>query len=512
MNIWNNLTIRKKLTYSFLALTVLLGLAAVLGTGFLLRRSQTKAMQVKGNSLAQLLTEAVAPNLLTDERELNGATERALNFVKGDADVSMAGVVTVTDQKELVPFFKKFADDPKLEARGIATPLATGQTQYTRTGYLVMANPITVTGADPTRKYYLMLVMNFHSIERELRISYVLMILLGLGMVALGFLIALLLSNAIVKPLEVIKEGMRDISEGEGDLTARLDASGKDEIAQLSSNFNRFVENIQGIVHQVITISGTIASGSLEMSAGMTEMDSTAGSIAQTADSQKTNVKQATDRVGTIAQSSQIIYTNVGNALKVFEQAQEAAEKGGTAVDHVVAGMEEISTNSKQIGNILTVITEIANQTNLLSLNAAIESAKAGEHGKGFMVVAEEVRKLAERCAQAAKEIKVLIITSGKSIQAGSTMVTEAGSGLKSIQEAIQASGEHIQAIGAQSHTQSQDSSAVVGFMDELSGIAEQNAAATEEMAATIRETSRTVDELSRAAESLNALVSRFKV
>ena len=270
MNIWNNLTIRKKLTYSFLALTVLLGLAAVLGTGFLLRRSQTKAMQVKGNSLAQLLTEAVAPNLLTDERELNGATERALNFVKGDADVSMAGVVTVTDQKELVPFFKKFADDPKLEARGIATPLATGQTQYTRTGYLVMANPITVTGADPTRKYYLMLVMNFHSIERELRISYVLMILLGLGMVALGFLIALLLSNAIVKPLEVIKEGMRDISEGEGDLTARLDASGKDEIAQLSSNFNRFVENIQGIVHQVITISGTIASGSLEMSAGMT--------------------------------------------------------------------------------------------------------------------------------------------------------------------------------------------------------------------------------------------------
>jgi len=91
-------------------------------------------------------------------------------------------------------------------------------------------------------------------------------------------------------------------------------------------------------------------------------------------------------------------------------------------------------------------------------------------------------------------------------------MVTTAGSGLQSIQEAITASGEHIQAIGGQSRAQSEDSTAVVGFMGELTGIAEQNAAATEEMAATIRETTRTVDELSRAAEGLNALVSRFKV
>jgi methyl-accepting chemotaxis protein len=354
--------------------------------------------------------------------------------------------------------------------------------------------------------------MNNDSNARELRLGYAMMILLALGMVALGFGAALLLSKAIVKPLEVINEGMRDISEGEGDLTARLDASGKDEIAQLSANFNRFVANIQDIVNQVIAIAGAIASGALQMSAGMTEMAATAGTIAQTAETQQTSVKQATERVGTIAQSSQVVYSNVGNALQVFEQAREAAVKGAAAVDQVVAGMAEISTNSKQIGNILTVITEIANQTNLLSLNAAIEAAKAGEQGKGFMVVAEEVRKLAERCGQAAKEIKLLVTTSGKSIQAGSATVNAAGAGLKSIQAAIAASGEHIQAIGAQSHTQSQDSTAVVGFMGELTGIAEQNAASTEEMAATIRESSRTVDELSRAAESLSALVSRFKV
>jgi methyl-accepting chemotaxis protein len=514
MDFWKNLTIRKKLTYSFLALTVVLGLAAVLATGLMLRSAQSKAMLVKGNSLANLLGEAVVPNLISDERYLAGTTERSLNFVKTDKDVSLAGVVVVANQRPVVEFQKKFNNDPKLDPFFMAKPLesANGQIQYTKANYLVQAIPLTVPGADPAKKYFLMLVMNTDSINRELRFSYVLMIVLGLGMVALGFVAALLLSNAIVKPLEVIKQGMRDISEGEGDLTARLDADGKDEIAQLSANFNRFVENIQDIVHQVVAISGTIASGSLQMSAGMTEMDSTAESIAQTAENQKTSVKQATDRVGTIAQSSQIIYTNVANALKVFDQAQEAAAKGGTAVGEVVTGMQAISANSKQIGSILTVITEIANQTNLLSLNAAIEAAKAGEHGKGFAVVAEEVRKLAERCGQAAKEITVLIRTSGKSIQDGSQMVVTAGSGLKSIEAAIAASGEQIQSIGEQSRTQSDDSKAVVGFMGDLTGIAEQNAAATEEMAATIRETSRTVDDLSKAAESLNALVARFKV
>jgi methyl-accepting chemotaxis protein len=513
MIFWKNLTIRKKITYSILALTLLLGLAASIATGLMLSQAQSKAMQIKGNSLANLLVEAVTPNLISDERYLSGVTEHALNFIKTDKDVSLAGVVVVTGQKQVVEFQKKFSEDPKLDAFFMAEPLAkTGQTQYTKGGFQILAVPIVLPAADPAKKYFLMLVMNFDSINRALRLSYLMMVLLGVGMVAVGFAAAFVLSNAIVQPLEVIKQGMHDISEGEGDLTARLDADGKDEIAQLSANFNRFVANIQTIVHEVITISGTIASGTLEMSAGMSEMDSTAGSIAQTAENQKTSVKQATDRVGTIAQSSQVIYSNVANALKVFDQAQEAAAKGGAAVGEVVTGMADINTNSKQIGNILTVITEIANQTNLLSLNAAIEAAKAGEHGKGFAVVAEEVRKLAERCGQAAKEINVLISTSSKSIQAGSTMVTAAGSGLKSIQEAISASGEHIQAIGSQSHTQSQDSTAVVGFMGELTGIAEQNAAATEEMAATIRETSRTVDDLSRAAEGLNALVARFKV
>jgi methyl-accepting chemotaxis protein len=511
MELWKRLTIRRKLTYSFVAVTAFLAVAAVLATGFMVRSAETSAMAAKAASLSSVLSEAVASTVASDEQNATNATENALAYVRGDKDISLAGVATVENGKQVVPFAQKFNDDARLEAFSIAAPLAAGQTSYAKAGYMVVCTPLTVQGTAPGKQHFLMLVLNTSKIDQELRRSFLAMLALGLVMLGVGFGAAMVLSHSIVKPLEGIQAGMRDISEGEGDLTARLEVHGEDEVALLSTHFNRFVGNIQEIVNQVVAISGSIASGSLQMSAGMTEMAATADAIAQTAENQKASVSQATGKVGTIAQSSQIIYTNVSNALTVFEQAQAAAAEGGNAVGEVVRGMQAISTNSRQIGSILTVITEIANQTNLLSLNAAIEAAKAGEHGKGFAVVAEEVRKLAERCGQAAKEITGLIGTSNKSILDGSTMVTAAGSGLQRIQEAITASGEHIQAIGGQSRAQSEDSTAVVGFMGELSSIAEQNAAATEEMAATIRETTRTVDDLSRAAESLSALVARFR-
>jgi len=343
-------------------------------------------------------------------------------------------------------------------------------------------------------------------------VSLAWMLGLGLGMTLLGLGAAYFLGNTLVRPLESINQRMQDISEGEGDLTARLEVDGTDEVAQLAVRFNRFVENIHTLVREVILIAEAIGSGSRQMTTGTGEMATTAEAIARNAEDQKGNVQQATARVGTIAQSSQVVSSNVASAQQVFEVAQKAAEEGGSAVAQAVSGMQAISANSLQIGSILTVITEIANQTNLLSLNAAIEAAKAGDQGKGFAVVAEEVRKLAERSAQAVKEIAVLVQTSTRNVETGAERVDTAGSALKRIQEAIAASGGRLTDIAHQSRTQSRDSQLVVGDIGELLGIAEQNAAATEQMAATIRETTRTVGELGRAAEQLDELVARFKV
>jgi methyl-accepting chemotaxis protein len=126
--------------------------------------------------------------------------------------------------------------------------------------------------------------------------------------------------------------------------------------------------------------------------------------------------------------------------------------------------------------------------------------------------VAEEVRKLAERCASAAKEITTLIGTSGRTITDGTGRVNAAGAVFKGIQEAVSASAGSLQAIGSQSQAQSDASGEVAGAMNGLTGIAEQNAAATEEMAATLKESTHTLDELTRLADKLNTLVARFTI
>jgi methyl-accepting chemotaxis protein len=513
---WTTLNIRKKLSYSIMGLAALIALAVGITSGAKLKGVQTEALWTKGRSLVAVMAKGVSASFASDDMGLtNGYTLESLNSFGADPDVSLAAVVTVDPEAHTATakFQKSFGKDSSLEAVALAGPLTKGATEYKASGYMVVAALLSVDAQTTVgKKNYQMVVLNDASILRQGLHNFLITLLQGIVVLALGFVASRYLGNAIVTPLENIQKHMRDISEGEGDLTARLEVVGTDEVAQVSLHFNRFVENIQSIVQQTVGISSNIASGSLEMTAGMSEMAATADAIAQTAEHQKSSVNQANEGVSTMAGSSKVIFTNVSDALQVFETAKEAAAKGASAVDAAVTGMKVINENSKQIGNILNVITEIANQTNLLSLNAAIEAAKAGEHGKGFAVVAEEVRKLAERSAQAVKEITTLIQTTGKSIADGTSMVNTAGGALKSISEAIRASAERMNAIGSQSQTQSQDSGKVVHAMTSLASIAEGNAASTEEMAATLRETTRTVNELSTLAESLNSLVSRFKI
>jgi len=514
MSFWSNLNIRKKLIFSILALTALLALTAVVVSGITLKVVQTNAQISKGFSLASLAAENTKAGFVIDD---TGFMERAMEGLKDDSDVSLGAVVGVdTSGQVSIKAQKKSRAEEKLDAQSLAEPLGRNDKDrfsYQRNGYRMVALKINEDNPmDPGKKWYLLVAMNSVSISRAIWINVIEMCGLGLGMLTLGFFASMPLVRAIVDPLVRIQQRMRDISEGEGDLTSRLEVHGTDEIAQVSIHFNRFVGNIQEIVHEVISISNSLASGALQMSSGMTEMAATADSIANSAENQKISVRKANETVGTIAESSQIIYSNVNSALSVFDKTQKAASNGGTVVGAAVSGMQTIQQNSRQIGSILTVITDIATQTNLLSLNAAIEAAKAGEHGKGFAVVAEEVRKLAERSGQAAKEITTLIQTSSKSIEDGTSMVNTAGEILKGIQTAISGSADRMRTIGGQSQTQNQDSTTVVGVMGELSGIAVLNAAAMEQMAATIKETSRTVSDLSGGAEHLSALVARFKV
>jgi len=509
---WHSLSIKRKLTFGNVVTTLVATLALVFISAWKLSSSSSESLKLNSRTIAILMADVVKASVTFEDI---GVIDISLNqLISANPDVSLAAVVVFDGSKNVVLSEKKAARASNLNAAAFANvllekpPAAKQVLSMQVQGYDSYVVPI----PDTPRTAYVLLVVNKTRTGTEIRHGIILMTIAGLCVLGLALFAASMLAKALVRPLEIIQQRMKDISEGEGDLTARLEIHGDDEIAQLSRGFNQFAQNIQGIIREVISISTTIASGSQEMNAGMSEMSVTAESIAKTTEGQKTSVRHATAKVGAIAESSQVNNANVSGVLQVFDQAQKAATRGGTSVGEAIRGMQGIQDSSKQIGSILTVITEIANQTNLLSLNAAIEAAKAGEHGKGFAVVAEEVRKLAERSGHAAKEITTLIQTSSKSIQEGNSMVNAVGAILHDIQKAITDSGQRMKVVGAQSQAQSQDSTTVVAVMGDLSSIAEQNATATEEMAATIHETTRAVDDLTNAAESLHALVSRFKV
>jgi len=298
----------------------------------------------------------------------------------------------------------------------------------------------------------------------------------------------------------------------EGDLCVTTEVDAKDELGAVGAQLNLASGHLRRMVGAMATLGERTASGATQLSATAAQVDAATHEISRGADGQRQEVSEATDSINRIATTLCEIGSHIDADVLQLTDMIRIGETGCGNVAASTRAMEAIRESSARVSAITAVIAEIANQTNLLSLNAAIEAAKAHEYGRGFTVVAEEVRKLAERSAQATTEIGALIQTSSKSIEDGTRMVHAAGTALTSITQAILASAERMRAIGSQSQAQSQDSGTVVAAMAELAGIAEGNASATEQMAATIRETTNTVDDLSIQAENLSYLVSRFKI
>ncbi len=270
-------------------------------------------------------------------------------------------------------------------------------------------------------------------------------------------------------------EGLKHLSKG--DLTFQLTQAFASEFESLRADFNAAVQQLGGSLRSVSQATSSIDNGAREISQSATDLS-------------KRTEQQAASLEETAAALDQIT-ANVANSSKRTEEARhvaieanQSARRSGEVVSNAVTAMHRIEQSSSQISNIIGVIDEIAFQTNLLALNAGVEAARAGEAGKGFAVVAQEVRELAQRSAQAAKEIKDLIRNSTDEVSTGVKLVQETGEALKVIEGQVVTINAQLDAIATSAREQSVGLAEVNTAVNQMDQVTQQNAAMVEESTA----------------------------
>ena len=307
--------------------------------------------------------------------------------------------------------------------------------------------------------------------------SQAMWILVGVMIVVLAVILAVWfgIKASLVAPMNRLIDSIRHIAGGV--LVKPIEVDGSNEMGQLAESLRHMQGELMRTVGDVRNGANAIYSGASEIATGNNDLSSRTEQQAASLEETAASMEQLT---ATVKQNAE----NARQASHLALSASETAQRGGKVVDNVVQTMRDISTSSQKIADIISVIDGIAFQTNILALNAAVEAARAGEQGRGFAVVAGEVRNLAQRSAQAAREIKSLIEDSVGKVDVGSTLVESAGETMAEIVSAVTRVTDIMGEIASASDEQSRGIDQVGLAVAEMDRVTEQNAALVEESAA----------------------------
>ena len=374
----------------------------------------------------------------------------------------------------------------------------------------------------------------------------------GAVALAIGVLLSVLLSRAVRRPLKILADGAALYSQG--DMTRTILVSSRDEIGEVGTAMNRMQDHLKSLVLNIRQKSELLAQAAGQLGANADQSADSANSVAEAisevaagADNQNRTIEKVMSNVTKNAEDVRRMGQQAAGAAESSKAVAHKAEDGEIAAERAVNQMDQIEetversatvvaklgTMSQEIGHIVETISDIAGQTNLLALNAAIEAARAGESGRGFSVVAEEVRKLAEQSDQAAQQIATLIggiqaetenavavmATGTREVRTGAEVVRTAGRSFQEINELVAAVSDQVRGISESFGSLAEGNTQILQAMHDLKFIGEsasqqtQNvSAATQEQSAAMQEIASAGHELTRYAEELQQAVNQFKV
>ncbi|GAB1535142.1 methyl-accepting chemotaxis protein [Geovibrio sp. ADMFC3] len=547
MSLLSNIRIKTKLLISFGILLILLAVS-----GFVGHNSTASIDELLQNALSKRLPAVQL--LLEADRDLHQLliAERTMIFSNTESDNFQQLLKDYNDNfkqsKDRMNKYKETADTPEEQAliaeyekyraewETLSAEVVKARTDDTAEG---RGRALVITLNDASKAFQAMrdqidaltevnnnfiadLGVQAHAVEKKASYGLIFFTVFG---ILFGMTVAFVISKTLLNGIKSANSVLKQISEGEGDLTVSLPVKGKDEVGEMAEHFNQFVKKLSEIIN-------TVKDSARQVAAGSTQLSATSEQLAVSFGDQSSQIVATASATEEISVSSEEVLRSLDEMKSRTETADKDIAAGRSKllsavneildiknnVDELGSTVDNLSQSSRKIGNILNVINDIADQTNLLALNAAIEAARAGEHGRGFAVVADEVRKLAERSQSAIKEIDSIITALQKEADLASEGMFKAKDKVEGGVERIEETQSFFDKI-VESVKQIDTASGIISSSVEEQVTAIQNinqntqviSGNIERSSYSIGEIASTVSELSNQAESLENLVGRFR-